>query len=212
MANADLLIILTDVDGLYTADPRTSPDAKRIEKVNDFEQVAHLAGKAGTKRGTGGMVTKLGAARIASEAGIDTIIIGGGGEGLESLAKAKLNSGGLGTYFLAQTKQPTRKAWMSQQPSRGEIHIDKGAFEALEKGRSLLPSGIKQVLGEFKFGDALSVIYEAQVIAKGLSNYSSEALEKIKGLRTSEIVGILGYKDYDEAIHRDNLVLLQKQK
>ncbi len=208
LANAEMLIILTDVNGLYTDDPRTNPDAKRIEQVSDFNEVMHLAGKAGTRRGTGGMVTKLTAAKIASEAGVDTIIIGGGGQGLETLASTKLNSKDLGTHFIAKPQQPARKAWIAQQSSKGEIYVDKGAVHALEKGRSLLSSGITKVLGEFKFGDAISVVCNAQVVARGLSNYSSDALDKIKGLHSKEIVKTLGYKDYDEAIHRDNLVLL----
>ena len=209
LANAEILIILTDVDGLYTADPRISPNAKRIEKVSNFNEVTHLAGKAGTGRGTGGMVTKLRAAKIASEAGIDTIIIGGGGKGLEALVKSQLDSKGLGTHFIAKAQQSARKAWIAQQPSKGDIYVDKGASDALKKGRSLLPSGITKVLGEFRFGDAISVKCDAlQIVARGLSNYSSEALDKIKGLRSQEITKTLGYKDYDEAIHRDNLVLL----
>ena len=208
LANAEMLIILTDVDGLYTADPRINPDAERIEKVTDFNEVMHLAGQAGTRRGTGGMVTKLGAAKIAGEAGIDTIIIGGGGKGLESLVRAELDVKNLGTHFIAKTQQSARKAWIVQQSSKGEIHVDKGAAEALGNRRSLLPSGIIEISGEFKFGDAVSIVINTQVIARGLSNYSSEALDKIKGLHTSEIIAVLGYKDYDEAIHRDNLVLL----
>ncbi len=208
LANAEMLIILTDVDGLYNDDPRINPNAKRIEKVSNLNEVMHLAGKAGTRRGTGGMVTKLGAAKIASDAGIDTLIIGGGGEGLEALVQSRLDSKGLGTHLIAKAQQPARKAWIVQQNSKGEIHIDKGAAKALKKGRSLLPSGISKVLGEFNFGDAISVSCDSQVLARGLSNYSSEALDKIKGLHSQEITKTLGYKDYDEAIHRDNLVLL----
>ncbi len=207
LANAEMLIILTDVDGLYTADPHINPDAQRIEKVTDFNEVMHLAGQAGTRRGTGGMVTKLGAAKIAGEAGIDTIIIGGG-KGLESLVRTGLDAKNLGTHFIAKAQQSARKAWIVQQSSKGEIHIDKGAAEALGKGRSLLPSGIIKISGEFKFGDAVSIVANAQVIARGLSNYSSNALNKIRGLRTSEIIKVLGYKDYDEAIHRDNLAFM----
>lgn len=209
LANAEILIILTDVAGLYTADPRTNPKAERIEKVVDFDEVIHLAGKAGTRRGTGGMVTKLGAAKIASEAGIETIIVGGGGEGLEALVKAKFNSKDLGTHFITKTQQSARKAWLAQQTTKGEIEIDKGAVAALKQGRSLLSSGITKVSGRFEFGDIVAVMNNGFVIARGLSNYSSEALTKIKGLRSQDIMAKLGYKDYDEAIHRDNLVLMQ---
>jgi glutamate 5-kinase len=207
LIDADALVILTDVDGLYDSDPRTNPKAKRIEVVKDIKEVEKLAGKAGSSRGTGGMVTKLRAASIATEAGIETLVIGGGGAGLEALARGEAK----GTRFLAKKHTPARKAWLAQQKSKGKITVDDGALKALQNGRSLLPSGITQVAGEFDFGDAIAVLHEDTVIAKGLSNYSSAALSKIKGKKTSEIEKVLGYKDYDEAIHRDNLVLLKSE-
>jgi glutamate 5-kinase len=200
-------VILTDVDGLYDSDPRTNPKAKRIEVVNDIKEVKTLAGKAGSSRGTGGMVTKLRAASIATEAGIETLVVGGGGAGLEALARGETR----GTRFLAKKHTPARKAWLSQQKSKGKITVDAGALKALQNGRSLLPSGITQVEGDFEFGDAIAVLHENTVIAKGLSNYNNGALSKIKGKKTSEIEKVLGYKDYDEAIHRDNLVLLKSE-
>ncbi len=203
LIDADALVILTDVDGLYDSDPRTNPKAKRIDLVSDIKDVEKLAGKAGSAHGTGGMVTKLRAASIAAEAGIETFVIGGGGAGLEALARGETR----GTRFLAKRHTPARKAWLSQQKSKGTITVDDGALKALKNGRSLLPSGITSVEGEFEFGDAIAVLHEEVIIAKGLSNYSSTALEKIKGRKTSEIEKVLGYKDYDEAVHRDNLVL-----
>jgi glutamate 5-kinase len=205
LIDANALVILTDVDGLYDSDPRTNPKAKRIEVVSDIKEVEKLAGRAGSSRGTGGMVTKLRAASIASEAGIETLVMGGGGAGLEALARGETR----GTRFLPKHHTPARKAWLSQQRSKGKITIDDGAVKALQNGRSLLPSGITQVEGEFEFGDAVAVLHESNVLAKGLSNYSSDALSRIKGKKTSEIERVLGYKDYDEAIHRDNLVLLK---
>jgi glutamate 5-kinase len=205
LVDADALIILTDVDGLYDSDPRSNPNAKRLSVVNDVREVEKMAGKAGSSRGTGGMVTKLRAAKIAAEAGIETLIIGGGGAGLEALARGTIN----GTRILAKGNLPTRKAWLSQQKPKGTITIDAGAFKALQNGRSLLPSGVTHIKGHFDFGDAIAITYQDTVIAHGLSNYSDEALGRIKGKKSSEIESILGYKDFDEVIHRDNLVVLQ---
>jgi glutamate 5-kinase len=205
LIDADALVILTDVDGFYDSDPRLNPNAKRIELVHDVREVEKLAGKSGSSRGTGGMVTKLRAASIASEAGIETLVIGGGGAGLEALARGETP----GTRFLPKQHTPARKAWLSQQRNKGKITIDAGALKALQNGRSLLPSGITGIEGEFEFGDAVAVLHETDIIAKGLTNYSSVALSRIKGKKTSEIEKVLGYKDYDEAIHRDNLVLVK---
>ncbi len=204
LAGAEALVILTDVGGLFEADPRLKPDAKPIAVVEDIASVQHLAGKPGTARGTGGMVTKLQAARIAAEAGIETLIVGGGGEGLEALARGEVR----GTRVLAKAATPARKAWIAQQPPRGAIEIDEGAARALAQGRSLLPSGVRAVRGHFAFGDAVRVVHDGMTLAQGLSNYPSEALAKIKGRHTREIAALLGYKDYDEVIHRDNLVWL----
>jgi glutamate 5-kinase len=203
LVGAEALVILTDVDGLFEADPRKEPTAKRIEVVKEIRQVEHLAAEAGSKRGTGGMVTKLRAAEIATEAGIETFVIGGGGAGLEALARGEVR----GTRFLARSPTPARKAWLAQLPTRGQIRVDAGAVKALRKGRSLLPSGVTDVSGSFSFGDAVRVVHEDTVIGQGLSNYESGALMRIKGLHTREIFAVLGYKDYDEVVHRDNLVL-----
>ncbi len=204
LIDASALIILTDVEGLYSADPRTNPSAERLDYITDLNEVMHLAGKAGSSRGTGGMVTKLRAAKIATDAGIETLIIGGGGAGLEALARGEVR----GSRIAAKSHPPARKAWLAQQPSKGRVEIDAGAVSALLRGRSLLPSGIADVIGTFDFGDAVAVSHEGRTVAQGLSNYSSDALVKIKGHHTRDIAATLGYKDYDEVIHRDNLVLL----
>ena len=208
LAGADALVILTDVDGFYDADPNKHPQAQRIAEVRDIAAVEHLAGRPGSSRGTGGMVTKLRAAKIATEAGIETLIIGGGGEGLEALARGEVP----GTRFLARSHTPARKAWLAQQPTRGEVQIDPGAAAALQRGRSLLPSGVAGVIGAFDFGDAVAVTQGGRLLARGLSNYGSEALARIQGRQSHEISAVLGYKDYDEVIHRDNLVLMDGQR
>lgn len=203
LVGADALVILTDVDGLYDGDPRVKPDARRLEVVADVSAVMHLAGDAGTARGTGGMVTKLRAAALATAAGTETLIIGGGGAGLEALAAGTVR----GTRFLAKAPLPSRKSWLAQQPAKGSLEVDAGAVRALRTGRSLLPKGVVGVTGRFAFGDAVTVTHGAARVALGLSNYSSDALAKIQGRHTRDIADLLGAKDYDEVIHRDNLVL-----
>jgi len=203
LVDADALIILTDVDGLYEADPRKQPDARRIDVVHDLAEVEGLAGETADSRGTGGMATKLNAARIATEAGIETLVIGGGGAGLEALARGTVR----GTRFLARARTPARKAWIAQQPAKGAVDVDDGAAKALVHGRSLLPRGVLAVHGTFSFGDAVAVRHEGNTLAVGLSNYGSDALARIVGRHTSEIPEILGFKDFDEVVHRDNLVL-----
>lgn len=203
LVDADALVILTDVPGLYETDPRRDPQAVPIGVVDDVASVEHLAGTAGTGRGTGGMVTKLRAARIAGEAGIETYVIGGGGEGLEALARGEVR----GTRFTSRSPRPVRKAWISQQPARGTLVVDAGAARALHAGKSLLPSGILEVRGAFRFGDAVKVIADGNRLGQGLVNYPSDALTRIRGHHTSRIREVLGYHDYDEVIHRDNLAL-----
>ncbi|MDQ3460702.1 MAG: glutamate 5-kinase [Deinococcota bacterium] len=204
LMDANALLILTDVNGLYDADPRTCPAAKRIPVVANVTAVSHLAAGAGSGRGTGGMVTKLAAAKIAAEAGIETVILSGGGAGLEALARGE----DVGTRFLAQTRAPARKAWLAQQPTKGSITIDEGAAGALRAGRSLLPSGILGVAGDFDFGDAVAVTLGETLVGRGLSNYAAVDVARIRGIKTAEIAARLGYKDFDEVIHRDNLVLM----
>lgn len=203
LADADALLMMTDVDGLYDGDPHRDPGARRIDTVSDPAEVSHLAGGTRDGRGTGGMVTKLRAAEIATHAGIETYILGGGGQGLEEFARGNVR----GTRFLAREHAPARKAWLAQQPSRGTITIDEGAARALKNGSSLLPRGITGVEGDFRFGDAVLVTCAGRPVARGLSNYPSGELERIRGLRSSEISDVLGVRHYDEVIHRDNLVL-----
>jgi glutamate 5-kinase len=205
LVDADALVMLTDVDGLFEADPRARPQARPVTLVEDVEHVAHLAGiKAGSASGTGGMVTKLRAARIATRAGIETYVIGGGGAGLEALARGEVR----GTRFLARPRTSARKAWIAEQAPRGALHVDAGAAAALGRGGSLLPSGLRAVRGTFAFGDPVDVVCDGRLLARGLTNYPSDALERIRGRHTSEIATLLGSKDYDEVVHRDNLVAL----
>ena len=208
LTDADALVILTDVDGFYDADPRTDPDASRIDVVEDVAEVQRWAGRAGSTRGTGGMVTKLKAARIATEAGVETFVLGGGGAALEALLRGEVR----GTRFLAKPAPPARKAWIAQQPTRGEIAVDAGAARALMRGTSLLPSGIVGVRGSFAFGDAVAIVAEGETVARGLVNYGADAVRAIQGRHSRDIGSVLGGTDYDEVVHRDNLVLTRRDR
>lgn len=203
LVDADLLVILTDVPGLHDADPRRVAGARRLSVVEDVASVAPLAGGAGSERGTGGMTTKLQAARIAADAGIETVVLGGGGAGLEALARGE----DVGTRFLAGAGVPARKAWILNQPIAGAVLVDAGARDALRSGRSLLPRGVVGVRGEFAFGDAVAIECEGERVAVGLTNYAAADLSRIAGRHTREIPDLLGPHHYDEAVHRDNLVL-----
>ncbi len=205
LVDASLLIILTDVDGLYDADPRKHPDAKLRAVIDDLDEAQASVDDGHGAHGTGGMLTKLKAAAIAKGAGIPTLIMGGGGEGLVTLANGKAK----GTFVpVPQDRAQARKAWLAQQPVQGRITIDAGAALALQDGKSLLPRGITRVEGAFAFGDAVEVATEeGQVIARGLTNYASTSLATIAGRHSREIAELLGSKDFDEAIHRDNLTL-----
>ncbi|MBW6454836.1 MAG: glutamate 5-kinase [Trueperaceae bacterium] len=202
LVDADVLVLLTDVDGLFDRDPRRHPGARRIELVEDLDTVSALAGASGDPRGTGGMATKLSAARIAQRAGIETLIVGGGGRGLEALARGELR----GTRIVARRRASARKAWIAGQAVRGRLEVDAGAVRALAGGRSLLPSGVVAVDGAFAFGDAVDVVHAGAVLGRGLANYPSDAVARIRGRHTREIEALLGGKDFDEVIHRDQLV------
>ncbi len=204
LVDADLLVVLTDVEGLHDRDPRRDPGARRLDVVTDLDALVADVGDGGSGRGTGGMVTKLRAARIATRAGIETLVIGGGGAGLEALARGEVR----GTRFLARRATSARKAWIAEQPVRGRLDVDAGARSALANGRSLLPSGIVGATGAFVFGDAVEVVHAGTLVARGLTNYARDAVERIRGKHTSSIAEALGAKDFDEVVHRDNLVWL----
>lgn len=209
LVNADLLIILTDIDGLYTANPRLDPTAKCIPLVEVIsEELKSAAGTTGEMMATGGMITKLQAAEIAMSAGIDMVIADGHHE---NILKRIISGEPTGTYFCAQGGHlRSRKRWIAfAQKFKGTIIIDQGAENALKiQGKSLLPSGIIQVNGEFTRGETISIVGpEGEEIARGLVNYSAQELRQIMGCKSIEINGILGYSSEEEVVHRDNLVL-----
>ncbi len=207
MASADCLVILSDVDGLYTADP-ASPGAEHLSEVAEITQeIEAMAGSTRSDYGRGGMITKLKAARIAVRAGCAVVIT----SGQANNPLARLRAGGPATWFPA-TANPTtaRKRWIaaSLKPA-GVFRIDDGAASALKDGKSLLPAGIVDVTGDFERGDAVLIETQAgQEIARGLSAYSASDAAKIKGRRSRDIADILGFRGRAEMIHRDDLVLL----
>ena len=210
LVDADLLVILTDIDGLYTADPRLNPEARPIpyvERVDDA--VESLAGKDQNPWARGGMATKLVAAKLVTTAGI-TMVLGHGLAEDTVLRAARRTE--VGTMFRpAAEKLEARKRWMLGAIShRGEVVVDAGAASALEKNnRSLLPAGIAKVTGEFQRGDIIYIVgTEGRRIACGIANYGSEDIQRIRGSRSDGILGILGYHYGQEVVHRNNLVLL----
>lgn len=209
LIGADVLIVLSDVDGLYTGDPRTDRSARRIgvvERVTD--EMVEAAGGAGTEFSTGGMVTKLQAARIVNAAGIPMLLADGSRPGIV----AELLSGAdAGTLFLPGPRPlPARKRWLAfYERPRGRIVVDKGAARALAAGGgSLLAAGIVDVEGRFEPGDLVQVYDRGgSELGRGLVNYGADDVRRIQGRRTGDIHELLGRKDYDEVIHRDNFAL-----
>lgn len=210
LVEAERLVILSDVDGLYGKDPRIDPDAPLLECVEEITpDIEKLAGGAGSMVGTGGMYSKVLAAKRAMEHGITVHIINGKKKGL---LQGLLSGRSHGTLFSARgCRLSHRKGWIAYSSrAHGSVVLDDGAAQAITgKGKSLLPSGIVAVEGEFDVGDAVYCTdLKGRRIAKGITNYSSSDIRKIMGKRTSEIEKVLGFRYSDEAIHRDNLVLL----
>ncbi len=206
---ADLLILLTDQEGLFTADPRKDAAAQLIHHVDKIDAAIYaLAGGAGTGVGTGGMTTKLQAAQIATRSGVTTIIA----SGKKPDVLVRLLAGeAIGTRFApTSTHLESRKRWFLTDRPQGAVHIDSGAAaKLLAGGASLLPVGIRSISGQFERGATLSVFApDGREIAHGMSNYSSDELRKLCGVKSDRILEILGYSYGDAAIHRNNLALI----
>jgi glutamate 5-kinase len=210
LIEADLLIILTDIDGLFDADPRLNPQARWIPLVEDIDMdMGRMVGETMSEMSVGGMVSKIQAAQKASRFGIATIVAcGTKKEVLHQILKGKE----IGTLILPKMEAlSSRKHWIAfNLKPQGDIIIDDGAKKAIvQKGKSLLPSGVVEVRGSFDRGDSVSCLgLRGKEFARGLVNYSTSELEKIKGLRSEQIEMVLGYKYSDEVIHRDDLVVL----
>ena len=210
LIDADLLVLLTDVDGLYTGDPRRDPRATRLSTVEAVtEEIQGLVFDATAAVSVGGMSTKLEAAQKAGASGIPMVIASGREPGiLQRLLKGEP----VGTYFQPRDDRlAARKRWIAfAVPPQGRLTVDAGAKKALtERGTSLLPSGLVDVSGEFRVGEVVALAQsDGQEFARGLVNYDAGELRRIRGAKTKDIEKVLGYKGVDEVIHRDNLVIL----
>ncbi|CAM2065388.1 Glutamate 5-kinase [Sulfidibacter corallicola] len=209
LAEADLLLIFSDIDGLFDADPRKHPGAVLIPEVHRIdEEIFALAGGSVSSVGTGGMITKLQAAAKASDRGIHAAILNGTrGESVEALLRGHLT----GTLFHRTANPRTaKKHWISHAlPCQGRIWVDQGAVRALSReGASLLPSGISRLEGTFQRGDAVEIHHEERgLVGKGITQYGAADLEKLCGCKSADIRGLLGYAYTDVIIHRNDLVL-----
>jgi len=212
VVQADLLVILTDIDGLYDQDPRQHQEARRISLVEKIDfKLERAAGRQPGVIGSGGMFSKIQAAKKAASVGIPTIIA----HGLKPKVIELIFSGAdEGTLFLAETtKLRSRQYWLAYTTNpAGDIVVDDGARQVLRyQGKSLLPAGVIGVNGRFSAGSAVRLIdTTGEVIGIGLSNYSANDLACIKGLKTCNIQQSLGYKGYDEVVHRDNMVIFME--
>ena len=207
LLGADLLILLTDIDGLHTADPRVQPDAALVSEVTDFEQLEALQiEQSSSGVGSGGMRSKVVAAEMATAAGIEAVIVNGTEHGPMGAA---LRGESVGTRFRPQQgKVSSFKLWLKYaKPSRGRIVVDAGAAQALrERGTSLLPVGIVEVEGDFDAGEAVDVTLDGSAIGKGVASHSAASLRRVRGMQTAEVREVLG-EGAEEAIHRDYFVL-----
>ncbi len=210
MASADCLVLLSDVDGLYTADPNKDPKAVFIPEVREITPaIEAMAGASASDVGSGGMATKIIAARIAVSAGCHLCIA----PGAHRHPLKRLETGARCTWFLPTASPVTaRKQWIAGtlKPA-GSISVDEGALGALSKGRSLLPAGVTTARGSFNRGDTISVLSpDGSEIARGITAYSDKDAALLFGRHSNEIEGLLGYRGRDEIIHRDDLVLLRR--
>ncbi|MCL2933289.1 MAG: glutamate 5-kinase [Trichodesmium sp. MAG_R03] len=211
LIDADWLFILTDVDGLYLADPRNNPDTlpiSSVERMEELEELQVQAGNSFSRRGTGGMITKIEAAKIATAAGVRTVITDGQ---VPTNVQKILNGESIGTQFEPQAQQVNaRKNWIANVlVPAGQLYLDQGAVKAIyESGKSLLAAGITQVEGQFNSSDAVKLCNEeGKEIARGLVNYSNVELQKILGCRSKNIPDILGYAGAETVVHRNNLLI-----
>ena len=211
LIDADLLVLLTDVDGFYTEDPARHAGARKLDTVDAVtEDLARLVWDHGGRGSVGGMATKLQAAQKAAAAGVPMIIASGHTAGV---LRRAVEGEPVGTYFVPKADRlGARKRWIAfAVPPQGRLTVDAGAIEALtQRGKSLLPSGVREVDGDFASGEVVAVVAEAdgKEFARGLVNFDAGELRKLRGAKTREIEERLGYKGFDEVIHRDNLVIL----
>lgn len=211
ISEADLLIILSDIDGLYEEDPRVNPKARLIHQVGSFSRdMLSMAGGAGSKVGTGGMYTKLQAAEICVRSGIDMIIAK---SSLPETISRIMDGEEIGTLFCADPvhHQMRKRSLIIGFSVKGKIFVDQGCMEALmHHGSSLLPVGIERIEGSFDEGDTISIYYKEKEIARGITYYDSDDIMRMKGSRTEQLKDRLSYPPpYETVIHRDNLIIMK---
>jgi len=208
MVSAECLVLLSDIDGLYTADPRRNDSARYVEEVTELtRELVDMAGGPGSSHGSGGMRTKIEAARIAMGAGCRMCIA----TGRVARPISALLAGGKATWFLpSATPGAARKQWIAGTlKPKGAVRVDAGAERALAAGRSLLPAGVTAVDGQFERGDAVSVLtIDGRELARGLIAYAADEARLIAGRQSTGIAEVLGYSGRDEIIHRDDMVLV----
>jgi glutamate 5-kinase len=208
---ADALILLSDVDGFYTADPAKDSDAQHIAEVTAItDEMQGMAGETRSEIGSGGMATKVQAARIATHAGCSTVIASGGVERPLSV----LADGGRCTLFRAPgTPAAARKQWLAGVLEvRGELRLDGGAVAALRSGNSLLPVGLVDAVGNFRRGDVVTLVDPAgRELGRGLAEYSGDEARQLVGCRSEQIEGVLGYRGRAVMVHRDELVIFESE-
>ena len=212
LIDADLLVLLTDVDGLYTGDPSRDPQARKLDTVEAVTpEIERLVWSDADRVAVGGMATKLQAAQKAAASGVPMVIASGREPG--TLARV-LRGEPVGTYFPPRGDRLTaRKRWIAfAVPPQGRLLVDAGARQALiERGKSLLPSGVVDIEGDFDAGEVVALCAadgDGKEFARGLVNFDAQELRTIRRAKTAEIEGLLGYKSVDEVVHRDNLVVL----
>ncbi len=211
VVNGDILIIMSDIDGLFDDNPHENPDARLIPHVDDVNQVVQYGKDSAGQVGTGGMITKINAARMVNAYGCDMAIIH---SGRENSLRRFMDGEEIGTFFDGHRERDlsARKHWIMYRSSpKGQIVVDAGAFRAI-RGRhtSLLPRGIMDVVGDFRISSVVDIVnIKGEICGRGIINYSSDEIKLIKGLRTDQIESVLHYKDYDEVIHANNLVVIR---
>ena len=209
MVGADCLVLLSDIDGLYSANPNDHPDAKFIPRVFEITpEIEAMAGGAGSQMGSGGMQTKIAAAKIAVAAGCHLCIA----KGAHRQPLKRIEDGARCTWFVpSSTPLAMRKQWIAGTlKPLGEIFVDEGAVRALKSGKSLLPAGVTRAAGRIERGDTVSIVGPDGVeVARGICAYSDADAARIAGRKSGEIEGVLGFRGRDEMVHRDDLVLLK---
>jgi glutamate 5-kinase len=207
VVNADLLLMLTDMDGLFSADPRKDPSAKLVEVVPQIDDTVYaLAGASRTGLGPGGMTTKLQAAELATRSGIAAVIANGA---LENVIANAADGKRVGTWFVAMTRSlESRKRWILSERANGTITVDEGAARAIREGKSLLPAGAKYIAGEFDRGEIVTVLTSGgDKLARGIARYNSGDMRRILGRQSAEIEDILGYQHAAMLVHADDMAV-----